>query len=109
MQQAAARSSDEVAIRETVSGWSQAAGEKDLDKCVSFYADDASVLPFNAPIATGRDQSRKGWSQLMPTLCPSHATIAVGTCLVSSLGLLRARKEAWADAYRRTPHGSPWS
>jgi len=38
---------------------------KDLNKCVSFYTDDASVLPFNAPIATGKDQIRKVWSQLM--------------------------------------------
>jgi ketosteroid isomerase-like protein len=36
MQQAAARSSDEVAIRETVAAWSEAAGAKDLNKCVSF-------------------------------------------------------------------------
>lgn len=65
MQQATARSSDEVAIRETVAAWSEAAGAKDLDKCVSFYTDDASVLPFNAPIATGKDQIRKVWSQLL--------------------------------------------
>ncbi len=65
MQQAAARSSDEQAIRETVAAWSEAAGAKDLNKCVSFYTDDASVLPFNAPIATGKDQIRKVWSQLM--------------------------------------------
>ncbi len=65
MQQATARSSDEVAIRETVAAWSEAAGSKNLDKCVSFYTEDASVLPFNAPIATGRDQIRNVWSQLM--------------------------------------------
>ena len=65
MQQAAARSSDEEAIRQTVASWSEAAGAKDLNKCVSFYTDDASVLPFNAPIATGIDQIRKVWSQLM--------------------------------------------
>ena len=65
MQQAEARSSDEEAIRQTVASWSEAAGAKDLNKCVSFYTDDASVLPFNAPIATGIDQIRKVWSQLM--------------------------------------------
>jgi uncharacterized protein (TIGR02246 family) len=65
VQQATARSSDEVAIRETVAAWSEAAGSKNLDKCVSFYTEDASVLPFNSPIATGRDQIRKVWSQLM--------------------------------------------
>jgi uncharacterized protein (TIGR02246 family) len=65
MQQAAARSSEEEAIRQAVAAWSAAAGAKELDKCVSFYTDDASVLPFNAPIATGKDQIRKVWSQLM--------------------------------------------
>ena len=65
MQEAAARMSDEQTIRETIAAWSQAAGAKDLNKCVSFYTEDASVLPFNAPIATGKDQIRKVWSQLM--------------------------------------------
>lgn len=65
MQQATARLSDEQAIRETIAAWSQAAGAKDLNKCVSFYSDDASVLPFSAPIANGRDQIREVWSGLM--------------------------------------------
>lgn len=65
MQEAAVRSSDESAIRETVAAWSAAAGARDLNKCVSFYTDDASVLPFSAPIATGKDQIRNVWSQLM--------------------------------------------
>ena len=65
MQEAAVRSSDESAIRETVAAWSAAAGARDLNKCISFYTDDASVLPFNAPIATGKDEIRKVWSQLM--------------------------------------------
>lgn len=65
MQQGAARSSDEEAIRQTVAAWSAAAGARELNKCVSFYTDDASVLPFNAPIATGKDQIRNVWSQLM--------------------------------------------
>lgn len=65
MQQATARSSEEDAIRQTVAAWSAAAGSRDLNKCVSFYTDDACVLPFNAPIAVGKDQIRIVWSQLM--------------------------------------------
>ena len=65
MKQAAARSSEESAIREAISAWSQAAAAKDLNKCVSFYTDDASLLPLNAPIATGKDQIREVWSQLL--------------------------------------------
>jgi len=59
VQQATARSSDEVANSETVAAWSKAAGSKDSIKCVSFYTDDASVLPFNAPIATERTKSER--------------------------------------------------
>ncbi len=58
-------SKEERAIRDADAAWSHAAETKDLDKAVSFYADDASVLPFNAPIATGKDQIREVWSHLM--------------------------------------------
>jgi len=60
-----ATSADESAIRDADAAWSQAAEGKDLDRFVSFYADDASALPFNAPIARGKDQIRQLWSQLM--------------------------------------------
>ena len=50
---------DEQAIRKLDKDWSAAAGSKDVDKTVSFYADDASALPFNAPIAKGKDQIRQ--------------------------------------------------
>ena len=59
------QSKDEQKIRELDKAWSQAAADKDLDKTVSYYADDASVLPFNAPIATGKDQIRQVWQHLM--------------------------------------------
>jgi ketosteroid isomerase-like protein len=45
MQQGAARSSDEEAIRQTVASWSAAAGARELNKCVSFYTDDALGVP----------------------------------------------------------------
>jgi len=61
----APNSKEERAIRDTDAAWSHAAETKDLDKTLSFYADDASVLPFNAPIANGRDQIREVWSHLM--------------------------------------------
>ena len=52
-------------FRAADTAWSQACGNKDLDKCVSFYADTASVFPYNAPIATGMDQIRQVWTHLM--------------------------------------------
>jgi ketosteroid isomerase-like protein len=54
----------ENAIRDADKEWSQAVGAKDLDKSTSFYATDASVLPFNAPLSTGREPIRQLWSHL---------------------------------------------
>ena len=55
---------DESAIRKADAEWSHALEAKDLDKATSFYADSASVYPFNAPLATGKDNIRQLWSHL---------------------------------------------
>ena len=55
---------DEQAIRKLDKDWSAAAQSKDVDKTVSFYSDDASALPFNAPIATGKEAIRQVWAHL---------------------------------------------
>ena len=52
-------------IRALDSEWSRAAQSKDVDKMVSYYSDDASAFPFNAPIATGKEQIRQLWLALM--------------------------------------------
>ncbi len=56
---------DEKTIRDADIVWSKAAGSKDLEQTVSFYLDDGSLLPYNGPIATGKDQIRQVWSHLM--------------------------------------------
>lgn len=56
---------DEQAIRAADAAWSHASESKDVNQFVSFYAADASALPFNAPIATGLEQIRQLWSALM--------------------------------------------
>ena len=55
---------DEQAIRKLDVDWSAAAGSKDVEKIMAFYADDASALPFNAPIASGKEQIRQVWAHL---------------------------------------------
>jgi uncharacterized protein (TIGR02246 family) len=73
---------DESAIRKGDAEWSHAAETKDLEKMVSFYAEDGSVLPFGAPIATGKEQVRQVWSHLMSlpgfslTFAPAKVQIA---------------------------------
>jgi uncharacterized protein (TIGR02246 family) len=59
------RPPDEKTIRDADALWTHATETKDLDQAVSFYADDASVLPFNAPIVTGKVNIRQVFSQLM--------------------------------------------
>jgi uncharacterized protein (TIGR02246 family) len=58
------KSADEQTIRDLESQWSKAAGTKDVEKTVSFYADDAMVLPPNAPAATTKDAIRQLWAGL---------------------------------------------
>ncbi len=65
------RPADERAIRDAAVEWSKAAGAKDVEKTLSFYAEDASVLPAHAPIARGKDQIRKFWAALMAS--PGYA------------------------------------
>jgi ketosteroid isomerase-like protein len=55
----------EQALREADADWCKAAGSKDVDKTVSFYSDDATVLPANAPSATTKDAIRKIWGDLI--------------------------------------------
>lgn len=58
-------SPDETAIREASAAWSKTAASKELERCLSFYTDNAYVLPFNAPLAQLKDQIRHVWSILM--------------------------------------------
>jgi uncharacterized protein (TIGR02246 family) len=83
---------DEQAIRDIDTAWSKAAGAKDLDKTVSVYADDASMLPPNAPIANGKDAIRAAWSQLMAlpgfslSFVPSKVTVSKSRDIAYEIG-----------------------
>ncbi len=59
------RPQDERAIREADAAALQAVQKGDVDRAVANYAADASWLPPNAPIVTGKDAVRAGWSRLM--------------------------------------------
>jgi len=52
-QQADTRAADESALKDLDAQWSKAAAAKDVESTVSYYADDAVLMPPNAPIATG--------------------------------------------------------
>jgi uncharacterized protein (TIGR02246 family) len=56
-----AASADEKAVRDADAEWSKAASAKDPEKIVSFYSDDAVVLPPNEPMVTSKDGIRNMW------------------------------------------------
>ncbi|PYL16379.1 MAG: DUF4440 domain-containing protein [Verrucomicrobia bacterium] len=62
---AGGKGGDEQAVRDADSAWSKAAGAKDLDKTVSFYAEDAVVLPPNQAAVTTKDGIRALWKDLI--------------------------------------------
>lgn len=57
----------EQALRDLDAQWSAAAGAKDLDKTVSYYSDDAIVMPPNAASATTKDAIRSAWKEMLTT------------------------------------------
>ena len=60
-----ARVLDEQAIRAADTAWLKAVQAKDVDRIVSFYADDASEFPIAEPIATGKHAIRKNWEHML--------------------------------------------
>lgn len=58
------RAEDERALRDLDAQWSKAAGAKDVEQFVSFFADDSSELPPNGPMLTGKEAIRKWASEL---------------------------------------------
>jgi len=61
----AAETKHDQALRDLDVQWSKAAGAKDLDKTVSYYSDDAIVMPPNASAATTKESIRKVWQDLI--------------------------------------------
>lgn len=59
------RAADESAIRNLDAQWAKTAAANDLEGTVSYYSDDASMLPPNAPIATGKQAIRAVWALLL--------------------------------------------
>src|SRR5438093_10188389 len=52
-------------LRDLDAKWSAAAGAKDVDKTVSYYAEDAVVMPPNAPAATTKEAIRSAWKEML--------------------------------------------
>src|SRR5438477_11784507 len=55
----------EKALRDADAEWSKAAASKDVDKTVSYYADDTIVMPPNDAMANTKAAIRKIWNDLL--------------------------------------------
>jgi len=82
------RAADEAAIRVTTTEWAKGAAAKDLEKTLSYYADDASLFPPNAPVITGAEARRKAWTAMLAhtDLALSFATTKVEVARSGDLG-----------------------
>jgi ketosteroid isomerase-like protein len=90
-----ASETDTKALRDLDAQWSAAAGAKDLDKTVSYYSDDAIVLPPNAPSATTKEVIRNVWQDLLasPGLVISWKTTKIEVAQSGDLACLSGTYE----------------
>ncbi len=56
---------DETAIRAASAGWSKAAQSKDLEKSLTFFADNAIMLSPKSPAIQGKENIRKAWQEML--------------------------------------------
>ena len=59
------RAADEAALRKLDDEWSRAAGSRDVEKTISYYSDDAVVMPPNIPTLTGKEPIRSLWNSML--------------------------------------------
>src|SRR5262245_17176545 len=59
------QAADEAALRKLDDEWSKAAGARDVEKTISYYSDDAVVMPPNIPTLTGKEPIRSLWKSML--------------------------------------------
>jgi ketosteroid isomerase-like protein len=79
----------EKAVRDADEQWSKVASAKDLDKTVSFYANDAVVLPPNQGAVMTKEGIRNLWKGFLESLTDiSWKTTRVGTAKSGDMAYL---------------------
>jgi uncharacterized protein (TIGR02246 family) len=58
-------SAEQGKIRDLETAWVAASAAKDLDKILSYYADDAILITPGAPAAKGKDAIRGAWKDML--------------------------------------------
>lgn len=59
------RAADEATLRKLDDEWSKAVGARDVEKTISYYSDDAIVMPPNIPTLTGKEPIRALWKSML--------------------------------------------
>lgn len=59
------RAADETALRTLDEEWSRSVTSRDVEKVISYYADDAVVMPPNIPTLAGKDSIRTLWRSML--------------------------------------------
>ena len=78
------RVADEATIRNADADFAKEAAAKDLDKCMSLYADDAVFLSSNSPAVVGKDNIRAVIQRMLAA--PMQLTINVASVDVARSG-----------------------
>ncbi len=99
------RAAAEAAIRQADDASIKAIAAKQLDATVSFYDEGASLFAPNAPIATGREEIRKAWTQMfaVPGFVLSPKTTKVEVARSGDLAYAQGTYEFAANG----PKGAP--
>ena len=98
---------DAAAIQALDEQWSATAAKNDVEGTVAFYADDAVLLPGNAPIARDRKSIRESWAGLLgPNTAVSWKVSKVEVAKSGELGYLYG---TYSLAIRDPKGGAPVS
>jgi ketosteroid isomerase-like protein len=98
------RAADANVIRDLDAQWSKTAGTRNVDATVAYYADEASLLPPNAPLATDKQSIRAIWADLLApdtslSWQSSNVDVSKSGDLAYSMGIYQATM--------KDPHGNP--
>jgi len=112
------------ALKDTEAAWVNDIRSKDVEKWVSYYTDDASLLMVNAPVATGKDAIRNMLGPLMsdPAFALQFSASRVEVAASNDLGFTEGtysmtmtnpktkkpvtEKGKYLTVFRRLPDGS---
>ena len=75
---------DETAIRAASAGWSKVAQSKDLEKSLTFFADNAIMLSPKSPAIQGKENILKAWQETLALPGPGLSIANPSFILVSA-------------------------